>query len=367
MKSGKFVLLTGLVLIVVVGVIIQVTVYESASNAVAQQIENEQKGLIRIATNLLKAEGGNFVAKEEGLYAGDTPINGNNALADRIATISGGDVSLYQIDGEEVIRVATTRIATSNQRATGGRLNREAEAALFRSSTTSPHTTKEMIDGREYMTRYDFLNSPQGENLGVIQIATPIEPYDQQLETIFYRSFIVTGVALLVIAAFVFFALTQLSRQLAKISGQSEALLDSTREGVFGMDPDGQGTFLNAAASRYLGYGEREILGTDMNAMIRKKREEVTGADRKTLVELASKDDQVANEDEFRTKEGETIPVRFFVSPVLENEKVTGYVVTFTNLTEAKEAEARVAAMTERLEAIIQSAEKEHLSGEKSS
>ncbi|MEM1058826.1 MAG: cache domain-containing protein [Verrucomicrobiota bacterium] len=361
MNSGKFVLSTGLILIAVLGVIILLTVYESAASAVSQQIENEQKGLVRIATNLLKAEGGDFTLRDGQLFAGDTPIPGNNTLADEVASISGGEVSLYQVEGEDVVRVATTRLAASNQRATGGRLNPEAEDALFRRSSNEPFTTRESVDGDETITRYDFLKSPEGEILGVIQISTPTEPYDRQLEEIYNRSFLVTGIALLVIAGFVFIALSSLSRRLRREAGRSAALLQSTREGVFGLDLDGKGTFLNAAGGRYLGYSESETLGEDMDSLVRKPRESVSGADRKTLVELASSEDQVANEDEFKAKDGTVFPVGFFVSPVRENEETTGYVVTFTNLTDAKEAEARVAAMTERLETIIQSAEKEHL------
>lgn len=366
MKSGNVVLSTGLILIVILGVIMLVTVYESASTAITQQINHQQKELIRVATNLLKAQGGDFAQRGGKLYAGETPLNNNHALADSIAEISGGDVSLYQVTETDVVRIATTRIAANNQRAAGGRLAPEAEQALFGNKGIHAYSNRETVDGEDVITRYDYLSSPQGELLGVIQVSTPTQPYDQQLEEVYNRSFLVTGLALLVIAAFVFFALNRLTKQLAKVSGRSQALLNSTREGVFGMDLDGLGTFLNAAGSRHLGYSEREVLEKDMDALVRKQREAVAGAHPKTFPDLASTDDPVANEDEFKTKDGQVIPVRFFVSPVREGQHTTGYVVTFSDLTEAKEAEARVASMTDRLEAIIQSAEKEHHADKKS-
>ncbi len=367
MKSGKFVLSTGLVLILVLGVIMLVTVYESASTAMSQQIDNQQKELIRIASSLLRNQGGDLVVREEKLYAGETPVTGNHLLADQISSISGGEVSLYHVAGDDVVRVATTRIAANNERASGGRLNPGAEQALFGNADIKAFSIREELDGEEVITRYDYLRSPEGEILGVIQLSTPTEPYDKQLEAVYYRSFLVTGLALLVIAGFVFFALNMLTKQIARISGQSEAMLNSTREGVFGMDLQGKGTFLNAAGSRYLGYTEREILEKDMAELVRKKRAKVEGAERKPFTALASSDDSIANEDEFQAKDGEPFPVHFFVSPIMENEQTTGYVVSFTNLTEAKKAEERVASMTDRLEAIIQSAEKEHLPEKSSS
>lgn len=366
MNSGKFVLTTGLVLILVLGFIMLVTVYESASSAMAQQIDNQQKELIRVAKSIIKLEGGDLTSREETLYSGETPITGNHRLADMISSVSGGDVSLYHVLGDDVIRVATTRIAANSERASGGRLNPEAEQTLF-GADVQPYSIREVLDDEDVITRYDYLRSPEGEILGVIQISTPTAPYDAQLESVYYRSFLVTGIALLVIAAFVFFALNQLTKQISRISGRSEAMLNSTREGVFGMDLQGKGTFLNAAGSRYLGYAEREILEKDMAELVRKKRAKVEGAERKPFTDLASADDPIANEDEFQAKDGEPFPVRFFVSPVIENDQTTGYVVSFTNLTEAKKAEERVASMTERLEAIIQSAEKEHLPEKSSS
>lgn len=360
MKSGQFVLSTGLVLILVLGVIMLVTVYESASTAMTQQIDSQQKNLIGIAQNLLKVQEGDLAERDGQLFAGETPVTGNHLLADRIAAVSGGEVSLYHVAGDDVVRVATTRIASNNERASGGRLNPEAEQALFGEADLKAFTVREELDGEEVITRYDFLSSPEKEILGVIQLSTPTAPYDKQLEAVYYRSFLVTGLALLVIAAFVFFALNMLTKQISRISGRSEAMLNSTREGVFGMDLEGKGTFLNAAGSRYLGYTEREILDKDMAELVRKKRAKVEGAERKPFTALASADDQVANEDEFQAKDGEPFPVHFFVSPIVENEQTTGYVVSFTNLTEALKAEERVASMTDRLEAIIQSAEKEH-------
>src|ERR1043165_9720924 len=47
-----------------------------------------------------------------------------------------------------------------------------------------------------------------------------------------------------------------------------EALLESTNEGLYGIDLEGRCTFLNRAGARMLGFSRYEVLGRNMHRLI---------------------------------------------------------------------------------------------------
>src|ERR1700722_4594439 len=53
-----------------------------------------------------------------------------------------------------------------------------------------------------------------------------------------------------------------------------EALLESTNEGIYGIDSEGRCTFLNRAGSQMLGYTRYEVLGRKMHRLIHHSRED---------------------------------------------------------------------------------------------
>src|SRR5947208_12228946 len=55
-----------------------------------------------------------------------------------------------------------------------------------------------------------------------------------------------------------------------------EALLESTNEGLYGIDLEGRCTFLNRAGAEMLGFSRYEVLGRNMHRLIHHSREDRT-------------------------------------------------------------------------------------------
>src|SRR3954471_1730908 len=55
-----------------------------------------------------------------------------------------------------------------------------------------------------------------------------------------------------------------------------EALLESTNEGLYGVDLEGRCTFLNRAGAKLLGFTRYEVLGRNMHRLIHHTRQDGT-------------------------------------------------------------------------------------------
>src|SRR6476646_7084711 len=60
----------------------------------------------------------------------------------------------------------------------------------------------------------------------------------------------------------------ELAEEAEREHREKVALLESTAEGIFGVNPEGRCTFINKAAARMLGYTPEEVLGQDVDALI---------------------------------------------------------------------------------------------------
>jgi PAS domain S-box-containing protein len=115
-----------------------------------------------------------------------------------------------------------------------------------------------------------------------------------------------------------------------------EALLESTNEGIYGVDLQGRCTFLNRAGSRMLGYSPEEALGRNMHELVHHSR-----ADRGPypesecpINESYHRREAVRVEDEVLwRKDGTSFPVSYSASPIRHDGAILGAVVTFTDVT----------------------------------
>ncbi len=124
-----------------------------------------------------------------------------------------------------------------------------------------------------------------------------------------------------------------------------EVLLESTNEGVYGVDSEGRCTFLNRAGAGLLGYTRYEVLGRNMHRLVHHSREDRTPYPEKDCPIFRSKQtgEAVRVEDEVLwRKNGTSFPVEYSASPVVQDGKRRGAVVTFTDITQRKQQELRL-------------------------
>ncbi len=141
----------------------------------------------------------------------------------------------------------------------------------------------------------------------------------------------------------------ELRQQLAK---DRLLLLESTGEGIYGLDRQGRCTFINSAASRMVGYPPEELLGHDMHECIHHSLGDGAPYLRshchihKTLADGKGRkvDDQV-----YWRKDGTSFPVEYSSFPVLEQGQVTGAVVVFLDITARKRAEQQLTTSHDQL------------------
>lgn len=139
-------------------------------------------------------------------------------------------------------------------------------------------------------------------------------------------------------------------------------LLESTGEGIYGVDLRGRCTFVNKAAARMLGYQPEELQGQDMHGLIHHHRPDGSPYPWKECriyaAFLRGQGVHVDNEVMWR-KDGTAFPVVYSSFPVREQERITGAVAAFTDITERKRTEeqlqntlGRVRTLSQRLEAV---------------
>jgi PAS domain S-box-containing protein len=130
-------------------------------------------------------------------------------------------------------------------------------------------------------------------------------------------------------------------------------LLDSTAEGIYGIDLEHRCTFCNPACLRTLGY-ERidEVLGKNMHDLIHHTRADGTPFPMEECqVHLVARTGEgIHAEDELMWRaNGTGFPVEYWSYPQRKGHEVVGAVVAFSDITERKLAEAALASVSGKL------------------
>ncbi len=128
----------------------------------------------------------------------------------------------------------------------------------------------------------------------------------------------------------------------AQLAQDIQLLLDSTGEGIWGVDLETRCTFLNKAAGRMLGYAAEETLGRNMHQLVHHSRPDGSPypIDECPIVRSfrTGQGCRVENDTLWR-RDGTSFPAEYSSFPILENGTAKGAVVTFQDITERKRAE----------------------------
>ena len=129
---------------------------------------------------------------------------------------------------------------------------------------------------------------------------------------------------------------------LRRLARQTETLLTSVGDGIYGVDLDGRITFVNPSGCQVLDYPAEELLGRDAHDLLHAPT--VTGAPypvEDCYVTQAIRSGRVTTgeEDTYLRAGGETVPVEITASPLLDDDRVTGAVVVFRDVTQRHEVD----------------------------
>lgn len=123
-------------------------------------------------------------------------------------------------------------------------------------------------------------------------------------------------------------------------------LLNSMAEAAYGIDTNGDCTFVNQSFLRIMGYrDEDEVLGKNMHELIHHTRADGSAYPMgECKIYRAFQTNQAANvyDEVFWRKDGTGIPVEYWSHPIETDGEVIGSIVTFVDITQRKMAENEI-------------------------
>jgi PAS domain S-box-containing protein len=124
-------------------------------------------------------------------------------------------------------------------------------------------------------------------------------------------------------------------------------LMDSTAEAIFGYDTERRCIFANPACLRLLGYESLEdILGRNMHELIHYAREDgslLLEEECKICQALTKGEESHSDSEVMWRANGISFPVEYWSHPIIRDNKVTGAVVTFLDISKRKQTQEQLA------------------------
>lgn len=126
---------------------------------------------------------------------------------------------------------------------------------------------------------------------------------------------------------------------------ENQLILGAAGEGIYGVNCNGDTTFVNPAAERILGWHAEDLIGHSIHDLIHHHHPDGNVYDGHTCPIYAAFNDgevhQVADEV-FWTKDGKPIPVEYTSTPLRDDGELVGAVVVFRDISERLETERRL-------------------------
>lgn len=125
---------------------------------------------------------------------------------------------------------------------------------------------------------------------------------------------------------------------LKKSEANVRLLLDSTGEGILGLDNDGSCTFANPASVRMLGYESyKELIGQDLHILFHQPEngaKDISGSGCRFCQMARSGVPDRTDNHVLWTKDGDRLPVAYSSQPTVRGREIIGSVVTFKDISE---------------------------------
>ena len=135
-----------------------------------------------------------------------------------------------------------------------------------------------------------------------------------------------------------------------------ELILKSAGEGIYGLDKEGKGTFVNPAAILMTGWRKEDVIGQPMHE--KHHHSKANGAHyprTECPIYAALKDGEVHHitDEVFWRKDGSSFPVHYTSTPILEHGEIAGAVVVFQDVSKLKQTESALAQLQRRNELLL--------------
>ena len=145
-----------------------------------------------------------------------------------------------------------------------------------------------------------------------------------------------------------------------QVAKQMEMLLESTGQGIYGIDLHGNCTFINRATCELVGYRPDEALGRNMHDLVHHHKLDgsVYPVDQCPIFRAFKKGEGCCIDTEvIWRRDGNPIPVQYSSFPIIEGGTITGAVVTVVDITERKRIEEKLGASEQLFRSIFENAQ----------
>ena len=203
-----------------------------------------------------------------------------------------------------------------------------------------------------------------GEFRGAIGVSVPMKPYldsaQKELEAQYIFSGTIWLVGLLILGLFFVRARTLASERFvlaSELEGSAERtrrLLNSTAEGIYGVDLKGQCTFANTMCLQLLGYqSEDDLIGKNMHELCHHSHNDGSPypVEECHVFEAFRKDEAIHVDDEvFWRSDGTCLSVKYSSLPIKKSGKTLGSIVTFSDISEQQQTDEQVRILSSSVE-----------------
>ncbi len=134
----------------------------------------------------------------------------------------------------------------------------------------------------------------------------------------------------------------QQEASVAYLKRHNESILNAAGEGIYGLNLEGEATFVNPAAIEMTGWSAEETIGHNIHYMHHHSYVDGTPYPHTDCpIYAAIKDGEVHQVDDelFWRKDGSGFPVEYTSTPIYDGDQLAGAVVVFKDITERKQAE----------------------------
>lgn len=158
--------------------------------------------------------------------------------------------------------------------------------------------------------------------------------------------------------------LVEMSNEIDKLKKRNELILNSAGEGIYGLDANGNTTFVNPAAAEMTGWAPEELVGKSQHEILHHSHADGSHyPNTECPIYAAFKDGKVhsVKDEVFWRKDGTSFPVEYVSTPIWEKDKLVGAVVVFRDVTKEREAEEELKKAYSEVEQLKDQLEQENV------
>ncbi|MBF0427382.1 MAG: PAS domain-containing protein [Magnetococcales bacterium] len=122
---------------------------------------------------------------------------------------------------------------------------------------------------------------------------------------------------------------------LQRISSHNQLLLDAAGEGIYGLNKEGQTTFINPAAARMIHWEPNELIGRSLHGIVHHTRPDNTPYPHEECrIDAAIREGKIqrVSNEIFWRKDNTCFPVEYTSTPIVDEGEILGAVVVFHDI-----------------------------------